>query len=768
MRSVARLISVIALVVAVLAATMSGAFGPPDQGIQSKRFQVSSRAPSGDMVFVEVDAASLQAVGVWPWPRTVHASLLDKLIELGALEVVFDIDFSTASTPQADGAFEAALKRAGGYAYLAAFQQTVSNGDTVLSRPLQRFEAQAPAVLVNVDGDGTALLESVPVSLQSIPALAAMLAPQARLNGPSIIIDYGIDMSVVPRVSAISVLNGTVDPELLRDKQIVVGAGAIELRDFFRVPRFGVLSGGLVQIAATETLKADRALKDLGFMPAALLGLLISGAVLLLRQRFSVPQRAFFGLLASLGIEIGALSALVFGAFVLDTMVFHFMVGGTLAICFLDERARRWRQSRRQRARLAYLARHDEPSGALTRHAMIEAIDSSSDRAIKRAVVVVKMQRLDALNASLGYEIFVQVAREITTRLAGLTGTLPARLDSDVFAFSAHQGRIGGTMIPSIAMATDVLELPYQVAGHTIMLDVVFGSANQTEGTAAQMLQEAEIALAVAQSTQERLVRYEPAFGQQIRDRRLLDLALRQALDRDEFYLLYQPQIDFKTGEMVGLEALIRWRHPELGIVSPADFIPLAEETGLIVEIGDWILHEACRQVMQWRWQGRISINVSAVQFTHGNLVTSVHNALSASGLSPDRLDLEITESLYIADDPSNLDIMQQLSDMGIMIAMDDFGTGYSSLSYLNSLPINKIKIDQSFVRNLPNAQSEVIIETTVLMARRLGKTVIAEGVETEAQRKYLASVGCDVGQGYLFGRPSFAIELALDQTSAA
>tara|TARA_R110000868_G_scaffold18765_14_gene81937 strand:+ start:2497 stop:4803 length:2307 start_codon:yes stop_codon:yes gene_type:complete len=768
MRAVVRLISVLVLVGAVLASAWLGAFEPPDQELQGQRFAGTSRAPSGDMVFVEIDATSLQAVGVWPWPRTVHAALLDRLIELGALEVVFDIDFSAASTPQADGAFEAALTRAGGYAYLAAFQQIGTKGEIVLSRPLPRFEAQAPAVLVNVDGDGTALLESVPSAIQSIPALAYALVPQAGPAAPSITIDYGIDLSAVPSVSAISVLEGTVDPAILRDKQVVIGASAIELRDFFRVPRFGVLSGAVVQIAATETLKADRALSDLGFVPAALAGLLITALVMLMRKRFTVPQRALVFLIASLGLELAAWQALSQAAIVIDTMVFHAMVSGTLAICFLDERARRWRQSRRQQAQLAYLARHDEPSGALSRHAMLEALAATPDDGLNRTLIAARLLRLDALNASLGNEVYDMVAHEVTARLHELTDTLPARLDSDIFAFSVRHGRFGGTMIPSIAMVTSVLEAPYEIAGHTIMLETVFGSANQADADGEELLQQAEIALAVAQTAQARLMRYEPEHGQKIRDRRLLDLALRQALKRDEFYLLYQPQIDLKSGEMVGLEALLRWRHPELGIVSPADFIPLAEETGLIVQIGEWILHEACRQVAQWRWQGRISINVSAVQFQQGNLVAAVHNALVASGLPPHRLDIEITESMNIASDPANLEILHQLSDMGVRIAMDDFGTGYSSLSYLHSLPIHKIKIDQSFVRNLPNAQSEVIIETTIIMAQRLGKTVIAEGVETKQQRDYLASVGCDVGQGYLFGRPSFAIELALDQTSAA
>ncbi|WP_193335851.1 putative bifunctional diguanylate cyclase/phosphodiesterase [Devosia beringensis] len=767
MRAFVRVTSMIALLAALWGAAAAGWFAPVDNALQGWRFTASSRPVSGDMVFVEIDSVSLQSVGVWPWPRTVHAGLLDRLVELGALDIVFDVDFSAASTPQADAAFEAALQRAGGYAFLAAFQQTLSDGRTLLSRPLPRFEAHASAVLVNVDGDGTGLLESLPAALNSIPSVAHALVPAAGAAAPSIIIDYGIDLSTVRRISAAAVLAGAVDPALVAGKQVIIGASAIELRDFFRVPRFGVIDGAMVQIAATETLKADRALTDWGSMPAGLSGLLLLSALLLARRHRSLPQRALAVLAASLAAEVGAWLALSLGGLLVDTAVFHAIAAGALALCFLDERARRWQQTRRQQARLAYLARHDEVSGALSRHAIMEALSETAGR---QAVVVVKLLRLDAINASLGHGVFDQVTGEITARLVGLGNGLPARLGSDVFAFAVPPDSGPDGLSAAIAASAALLEQPYHIDGHTIVLGVVFGSAVRTlpEQSVNQILQDAEVALALAESGQQRSVLYQPSHGQQIRDRRLRDLALRQALARDEFYLLYQPQIELSSGRTVGLEALIRWCNAELGEVSPADFIPLAEETGLIVQIGEWILLEACRQAAQWNWQGRMSVNVSPAQFAQGDLVASVRRALQESGLPPHRLDIEITESIHVADSPANLRILNQLSAMGVCLAMDDFGTGFSSLSYLTSLPIDKIKIDQSFVRNLPDAQSEAIIETTVVMARRLGKIVIAEGVETEQQRAYLAGIGCDIGQGYLFGRPSLAAELGPQQAPAA
>jgi diguanylate cyclase (GGDEF)-like protein len=246
----------------------------------------------------------------------------------------------------------------------------------------------------------------------------------------------------------------------------------------------------------------------------------------------------------------------------------------------------------------------------------------------------------------------------------------------------------------------------------------------------------------------------------------IMEAALRKALQRDEFLLHYQPQIDFRSGRIVGAESLIRWQHPELGLVPPGKFIPIAEERGLIGKLGDWVLHAACRQAMIWQKAGiplvPIAVNISALQFKEGALRDSVLSALKETGLAPEYLVLEITESVVMDDAEQAITVLRELREMGIAIEIDDFGTGYSSLSYLKRLPIHRLKIDQSFVRDLTtDADDAAIIGAIINMAKSLKLEIIAEGVETQAQAAFLDAQGCQAMQGFLFSRPQAADEFS-------
>jgi EAL domain-containing protein (putative c-di-GMP-specific phosphodiesterase class I) len=255
---------------------------------------------------------------------------------------------------------------------------------------------------------------------------------------------------------------------------------------------------------------------------------------------------------------------------------------------------------------------------------------------------------------------------------------------------------------------------------------------------------------------------FESEMDAQVQARRFVELDLRRAVDAEEFELYYQPLIDLKTNQIVACEALLRWNHPERGLIGPGDFIPIAEEIGLILPIGEWVLRKACTEAYKWPKHVSVAINLSPVQFKSRNLVQAVILALANSGLSPQRLELEITESVLLEDNEMTLSLLHQLRNLGVSIALDDFGTGYSSLSYLRSFPLDKIKIDQSFIRDLSeHPDSLAIVQSITRLGTSLGMQTTAEGVETKEQLEQLRAAGCTHGQGYYFGRPQPARDIA-------
>jgi len=260
---------------------------------------------------------------------------------------------------------------------------------------------------------------------------------------------------------------------------------------------------------------------------------------------------------------------------------------------------------------------------------------------------------------------------------------------------------------------------------------------------------------------------FQQSMNKEVKDRQQIEIDLREALDGQGLELYYQPIINLRRNAISGFEALARWRHPVKGMVPPAVFIPVAEDSGLILPLGEWALQEACRRAVQWPDDLKIAVNLSPVQFSAPNLVDIIERILAETGLAPHRLELEITERIFIEDDEQTLSILRRIKKIGVRIAMDDFGTGYSSLSYLRSFPFDKIKVDRAFVSDLAGRnENVVIVQAVVSIARALGMTTTAEGVETEGQHQFLAALGCDEVQGYLFSAP-VPIEKVAELTAA-
>ena len=419
---------------------------------------------------------------------------------------------------------------------------------------------------------------------------------------------------------------------------------------------------------------------------------------------------------------------------------------------------------RRIEARLAHMARHDALTELPNRVLLRERLEAGLEarRAGEGpAVLTLDLDRFKVINDTLGHDAGDALIRAVAARLLACAGSddVVARLGGDELAVV----QIGAEQpIAATELAGRIIEAmgePFDIAGQQMTVGTSIGIAvAPADGQEAdQLLKRADLALGRAKSHGGGVYRFfEADMDAQMRDRYKLQLDLRKALLNGEFELHYQPLVNLERNSISCLEALMRWRHPQRGLVSPAQFIPIAEETGLIVPIGEWVLREACAAAAAWPTHVNVAINLSANQFKSGNLVQAVFSALAASGLAAARLELEITESVLLQNDETTRAMLHQLRSLGVRIALDDFGTGYASLSYLRSFPFDKIKIDRCFVADLVDEDEDAvaILRAVAGLGLSLGIPTTAEGVETEEQLQKVRAEGCTEMQGYLFSPP--------------
>jgi diguanylate cyclase (GGDEF)-like protein/PAS domain S-box-containing protein len=412
--------------------------------------------------------------------------------------------------------------------------------------------------------------------------------------------------------------------------------------------------------------------------------------------------------------------------------------------------------------RIEHLARHDPLTDLPNRTAFNDCIASTIGLAAGSresfALLCMDLDRFKAVNDVFGHAVGDALLREVGRRLGAVShGAFLARLGGDEFAVITPTGMQPAAAETLAERLSAALDSDIEINGNTLRVGATIGiGIYPQDGTdAAALIANADAALFRAKAEMRGSIRFfEISMDKQLRERRALQQDLRSASAHNELALHYQPQAHI-DGEVTGFEALVRWHHPRHGLVPPDTFIPLAEESGLIVPMGEWILRMACREAASWPRPLHIAINLSPVQFQHGDLPRLVHQILLETGLAPSRLELEITEGVLIGDFTRAVAILRRLKGLGVRIAMDDFGTGYSSLSYLQSFPFDKIKIDQSFVANLGHSQqAATIIRAVIALGRGLNLPVVAEGVETEEQLRFLASENCNEIQGYLVGRP--------------
>ena len=421
---------------------------------------------------------------------------------------------------------------------------------------------------------------------------------------------------------------------------------------------------------------------------------------------------------------------------------------------------------RQTESRMAHMAYHDGltdlPNRAAFLQALTQMIEACAGTGEEFAVLCLDLDGLKEVNDVFGHATGDKLLIEVAQRVqAAAGGGVVARLSGDEFGLiiDGKQPDTGKALARQLAEA---MASEFQIDGKSVRTGVTTGISvfPQNGADGASLLANAGAALFRAkQKSRGTISFYEPEMDQQIRDRRVLHQDLSVAIKNGELSLFFQPQaISADTvaeSRIIGFEALARWLHPVRGFVSPADFIPLAEESGLIVEMGEWILREACREAASWPKPLQVAVNLSPAQFMHGDVVGLVHAILLETGLAPGRLELEITEGVLIEDFDRGLALLRRLKALGVRISMDDFGSGYSSLSYLQAFPFDKIKIDRAFVMNLGrNPQSAAIVRAVIDLGHGLEMSIVAEGVETLDQLVFLADEGCDAVQGYLIGKP--------------
>jgi diguanylate cyclase (GGDEF)-like protein/PAS domain S-box-containing protein len=891
------------VVCALAIAALSGLQNALQNVLTDLSFAWTPRQASGDVVVVAIDPPSIEKIGVWPWPRRLHAELLRKLESAGAQDVVFDVDFSAPSDAASDRAFADALEEAGGSVVLPSFKQSGASGKNAaairVNRPLKPFSDHSWSAVVNVAVESDGLVRRYPfgetLDGEFLPSMGAVLAGQYVTKREPFLVDFSIRTASIPLLSYIDVLRGDQETlTKLRGKRVIIGGTALELGDRFSVPNGAVVSGPVLQALAAESILGHRVLRSTsGFVTLG--GLFVIVLIMLLSwRRLSAGLRATVLVAMAVAIEVIAFVVQAKLPLILDTSLFLAAIAVYLAATALDEidfrgllsriaerrfqriamslgdglvcadanhRITVWnpgaaaifgyppeamigrpfnmvcaasndpaidafsigdlphhllqlpggqvmeltgrRQSgevfpleacfsgwqgtdgfqygailrdisvrKREAERIRYLAEYDSLTGLANRNTLEARLSAMICEAGSEpgeiGLVVLGLDKFQQINDMLGYAYGDLVLRAVSERLNVEIGgaCVIARLSDDEFAIVISGAELSKAIAALSERILQAFSSSLSTGSRQHRVKVSIGTAvfPRDARTADELLGNGHLAMYQAKATRHGgHVRFERAIRDELETRLTLEAELACAAKRNEFELFYQPQIRLEDGGLIGAEALIRWRHPSRGLVSPAEFMPLVNTSSISDAIAKWVMKTACTQARIWEQAGhnvRVGVNLSPSQLQSGDLARFVEEMLETTGLSASLLELEVTEDILVEDAQRVLEIFLRIQRLGVRIVFDDFGTGYASLSYLKQFPLDGLKIDRSFVMELrANSDDAAIVGSTIGLSKQLGLSVIAEGIEDRATADLLASMGCLEGQGYHFGRPMPAAE---------
>lgn len=760
----------------------------------------ADHAQRDDILVLAIDDDSLQRIGRWPWSRRIHAEVLDRLTGAGARAVGFDILFPEPQLddPGADRAFAEALHR-NGRTVLAVAPSNPSDGDELTEvLPLPALAEGAAAlghVDIEIDADGLCRSFYAYGGLGT-PHWPAFGLALLKVGGGSANIDVRIDAGRsgsgwvragrfrVPfdarpsAVDSLSVASFLSDPGLddrVADRYVLVGSTATGLGDMVSTPvsyDHRRMPGVVLNAQILSGLLDDRIARDIGDVVQVVLTLAFATAGALSLVLFSIPW-------AALLVPLVTVSAVLSSAWLLSAWQLWFAPGAAIAPlliafplwsigCLLQEKAHNRALTLRMQREAMYHAATGLPNEQRLEQRLRELGEAPHDTLA--ALMIVHVARAGAAAGLLGGPGQDTLLKSVAERLdrAVRNDDLVVHLSGDDFALLVSDLESHQSALDIAAQLLEVIRKPLSVDQLTVLLVPRLGvSLWPTEGRdTTALLRNAHMALfrARVEETTGPCV-YSEQIAREVEAHSQLERALLSALERGEFEVYYQPQVGSTDNCCHGVEALLRWHNPDLGMVFPATFIPVAEHNGLIREIGAWVLSTACQQVQAWNAAGlgplRLAVNLSPLQIADMTIVGDVERALKTSGLKPSELELEVTESAVIQNFKQARETMDLLKSFGVKLAIDDFGTGYSALSYLQQFPFDRIKIDRSFTGGMHDHPDVMEITLTIIgMAKRLRRGIIAEGVENRSQAEFLQKHGCDELQGFLFSYPLPADEM--------
>ena len=723
-----------------------------DRMLRTARDNIRSHAASGEVHIVEIDARSLREIDRWPWPRRYHGLAVDRLQAAGARSIAFDVDFSATSNPADDSAFAAALARAGGGVILPTLRQQEAAGSSnhIDNIPAIPFRDKAFMAAVNVAPDADGYVRNMLLGLETAgtprPSLATMLAERQAEIGRSFEIDYAIDPASIPRHSFIDLIEGRVPASALRGKRVLIGATAVEIWDRYAVPGHGVIPGVVIQALAAETLLA-------GPVPSrgsALWPLLLAFLLIALTVRSGHRRKR------AAAFAAGSLLVMALPLATEQWLALSFPLAPTLAaLAAAGLGALAFHAANRYRGR----ALLDQATGLPN----LAALEAKAAKQSSPLIVVARIDRFAAIAAGLGPAATVNLIHRVADRL-GFGDSRPIyRIDEGGLAWIEDRDE-PEELEQKLEALVALMRSPVD-CGRLVDVTLSFGIAGFAEAGLGQQAANAALAAVHAAREGRGWERFSADQSEETDWHLSLLGELDAAMAAGQVWNAYQPQLDIASGRVTGVEALVRWDHPERGPIGPNQFIPLVEEHGRARHLTAHVFAGALRDAAGWRAAGHditVAVNVSATLLLDSAFAAWLGKTVSEAPIPPGRIIIEVTESAAMKDSERAIAALEGWRALGLNISIDDYGTGQSSLGYLQKLPATELKIDQSFVQTVASdRRNAIMVRSTIAMAHELGMEVVAEGIEDSECLRLLTEMGCDTAQGWHIGRPMPASALA-------